>query len=97
MHKTVVTLHNTLKMDPNSIPQHIRRLLQDKNMNYSQKMVAFFAFMPNLPQSGNEAGLQQNIEIGKQIKKLVDEGKIALRVDKNFNVSAIENKITTEA
>ena len=77
-------------MDPNAIPPHIRRIIQDKRMSYAQKMVAFFAFMPNLPPSGNEAVLQENIKIGKQIKELLEEGKIELKVDKNFNMSAVE-------
>ncbi len=75
-------------MDPNAIPPHIKRIMQDKSMSYAQKMVAFFAFMPNLPQSGNEAVLQENVEIGRQIKSLLDEGKIDLKVDKDFNLSA---------
>jgi hypothetical protein len=77
-------------MDPNAIPPHIRRIMQDKRMSYAQKMVAFFAFMPNLPPSGNEAVLQENIQIGKKIKELLEEGKIELKVDKNFNMSAVE-------
>ena len=77
-------------MDPNAIPPHIRRIMQDKRMSYAQKMVAFFAFMPNLPASGNEAVLQENMKIGQKIKELVEEGKIELEVDKNFNMSAVE-------
>ena len=77
-------------MDPNAIPPHIRRIMQDKRMSYAQKMVAFFAFMPNLPSSGNEAVLQENIETGKQIKSLIDDGEIELKIDKNFNLSVIK-------
>lgn len=77
-------------MDPNAIPPHIRRIMQDKRMSYAQKMVAFFAFMPNLPPSGSEAVLQENIQIGKKIKELLEEGKIELKVDNNFNMSAVE-------
>ena len=77
-------------MDPNAIPPHIRRIMQNKRMSYAQKMVAFFAFMPNLPSSGNEAILQENMKIGEKIKELVEEGKIELKVDKNFNMSAVE-------
>lgn len=77
-------------MDLNAIPPHVKRIIQDKRMSYAQKMVAFFAFMPNMPRPGNDAVLQANIQIGKQIKKLVDEGKIALKVDENFRVTATE-------
>ena len=51
---------------------------------------SIFAFMPNLPPSGNEAVLQENMKIGEKIKELVEEGKIELKVDKNFNMSAVE-------
>ena len=78
------------KMDPNAIPPHVKRIIQDKRLSYAQKMVAFFAFMPNMPRPGNDAVLQENIRIGKQIKELVDEGKVTLEVDENFRISAAE-------
>ena len=78
-------------MNPDNIPEHIKRIVQNKRLSYQQKMVAFMAFMPGLPGSGNDADLQANIEIGRIIKSLIDDGKIKLEVDKDFKIKAVEN------
>ena len=77
-------------MNPDNIPEHIKRIVQDKKLSYQQKMVAFMAHMPGLPGSGNEAELQANVEIGRQIRSLIDDGKIQLEVDKDFKIKAVD-------
>lgn len=71
-------------MDPNSIPENVKRILNDRQLSMSQKVVAFMAFMPNLPQNNSEV-YQQNLDLGVEIKKLIDEKKILLgKFDSNF-------------
>lgn len=71
-------------MDPNSIPENVKRILNDRQLSMSQKVVAFMAFMPNLPQNNSEV-YQQNLDLGVEIKKLIDEKKISLgKFDSNF-------------
>lgn len=74
-------------MDPNSIPENVKRILNDRQLSMSQKVVAFMAFMPNLPQNNSEV-YQQNLDLGVEIKKLIDEKKISLgKFDNNFKLS----------
>lgn len=71
-------------MDPNSIPENVKRILNDRQLSMSQKLVAFMAFMPNLPENNSEV-YQQNLDVGVTIKKLIDEKKISLgKFDSNF-------------
>ena len=73
-------------MDPNSIPENVKRILNDKQLSMSQKLVAFMAFMPNLPQNNAEV-YQQNLDLGVEIKKLIDEKKISLgKFDSDFKL-----------
>lgn len=59
------------------IPNHVKQILQDRELPLEKKMVAFMAFMPRLPDDPKmDAMLEENIEIGKKIKSLLDEGKI---------------------
>ena len=56
----------------------------------AQKMVAFNMFIPNLPTSPeHDKAYDDNIEVGRKIKRLVDEGKISLKFDKNFKLEVI--------
>ena len=73
-------------MDPNNIPENIKSMLNDKQLSMSQKLVAFMAFMPNLPHNNSEV-YQQNQDLGVEIKKLIDEKKISLgKFDSNFKL-----------
>lgn len=73
-------------MDPNSIPENVKRILNDRQLSMSQKVVAFMAFMPNLPQNNSEV-YQQNLDLGVEIKKLIDEKKISLgKFDSDFKL-----------
>jgi len=70
-------------MDPNNIPENIKSMLNDKQLSMSQKLVAFMAFMPNLPHNNSE--VYQDLDV--EIKKLIDEKKISLgKFDSNFKL-----------
>jgi hypothetical protein len=51
-------------------------------------MVAFNMLMPNLPASPeHNKAYDDNLEVGRKIKRLVDEGKISIGgFDKNFKL-----------
>ena len=73
-------------MDPNSIPENVKRILNDRQLSMSQKVVAFMAFMPNLPQNNSEV-YQQNLDLGVEIKKLIEDKKISLgKFDSDFKL-----------
>ena len=78
-------------MDPNNIPENVKNIINDRQLSMSQKLVAFMAFMPNLPQNNSEV-YQQNIDLGNQIKNLIDEKKIFLgKFDSDFKVNVEHN------
>ena len=79
-------------MDPNSIPENIKRILNDKQLSMSQKLVAFMAYMPNLPQNNSEV-YQQNLDLGVEIKTLIDEKRISLgKFDSDFKLNVEHNE-----
>lgn len=66
-------------MSVDNIPVHIRRIIQDRELSMAQKMVAFMAFMPSLPvDPKNDQVWEDNMKVGKTIKKMIDEGKLSL-------------------
>ena len=75
-------------MDTSNIPKHILSILQDKELLMDQKMVAFMMHMKTLPDDPkNDQVWEDNIDVGKKIKRLVDEGKIRIGgFDKNSNL-----------
>lgn len=75
-------------MDTSNIPKHIVSILQDKELLMGQKMVAFMMHMKTLPEDPrNDQVWEDNLIIGKKIKRLVDEGKIRIGgFDKKFNL-----------
>jgi len=69
-------------MDFNSLPSHIKQLVQNKDMTTNQKIATLAAFMPDQP---DVPKVDHNHELGMKIKRLVEEGKIRLgKFDKNF-------------
>lgn len=73
-------------MDPGSIPENVKQIINDRNLSMSQKLVAFMAFMPNLPEN-NASIYQDNLDLGKEIKQLINEKKISFgKFDENFNL-----------
>lgn len=64
-------------MDPSKIPENIKHMLRNKEMTMSQKMVAFMAHMPGLPDNDPKFYID-NLAIGRTIKDLIDDKKIRL-------------------
>jgi len=49
-------------------------------------------FIPGLPATPeHDQAYDDNLEVGRKIKRLVDEGKISLKFDKNFKLEVITN------
>jgi hypothetical protein len=73
-------------MDPGSIPENVKKILNDRNLSMSQKLVAFMAFMPNLPENNADI-YQNNLDLGKEIKQLINDKKISFgKFDEDFNL-----------
>ena len=74
-------------MNVDSLPPYIKQLFQNKELTMNQKMVTLMAFMPDVPR---EYKLNDHLETGMEIKKLVDDGKIRLgKFDKNFTLEVV--------
>ena len=76
-------------MDLSRIPKDILRILQDRELAPAQKMVAFNMLMPDLAVDPKHAdAYTKNLETGRIIKRLIDEGKIRLGTfDTNFKLA----------
>lgn len=71
-------------MNVDNFPPHIKQLFQNRDLTMNQKMVTLMAFMPDVP---GMPKMDDHLELGMKIKRLVDEGKIRLcKFDKNFNI-----------
>jgi hypothetical protein len=59
----------------------------------AKKMMAFNMLMPNLPADPKHTqAYDDNLEVGRKIKRLVDEGKISINgLDKDFKLNIITN------
>lgn len=71
----------------------MKRVMGDKSLSMSQKMVTFMAFMPSLPDDPKvQRYCNDNLEIGVTIKRLIADNKIRLgKLDKNFKLDVICN------
>ena len=80
-------------MDPSKLPKDILRVLQDKELPMAKKMMAFNMLMPNLPADPKHTqAYDDNLDVGRKIKRLVDEGKISINgLDKDFKLNIITN------
>jgi hypothetical protein len=80
-------------MDPSKLPIEILRVLQSPELPMAKKMMAFNMLMPNLPADPKHTqAYDDNLEVGRTIKRLVDEGKISLGgFDKKFKLDVITN------
>ena len=80
-------------MNIDNIPEPMKRVMGDKSLSMSQKMVTFMAFMPTLPNDPKvEQYCEDNLEIGVIIKRLIADNKIRLgKLDKNFKLDVICN------
>ena len=85
-------LSSLSKTDLSKLPKYLLGILQNKELSMAQKMVAFNMFLPNLPATPeHDQAYDDNLEVGRKIKRLVDEGKINLKFDKNFKLEVITN------
>ena len=86
-------LSSLSKMDLSKLPKNLLGILQDKELSMAQKMVAFNMFIPNLPATPeHDKAYDDNLEVGRKIKRLVDEGKISINgLDKDFKLNIITN------
>ncbi len=80
-------------MNIDNIPEPMKRVMGDKSLTMSQKMVTFMAFMPSLPDDPKvEQYCRDNMKVGATIKQLIKDDKIRLgKLDKNFNLDVICN------
>ena len=80
-------------MDPSKLPVDILRVLQSPELPMAKKMMAFNMLMPNLPADPKHTqAYDDNLEVGRKIKRLVDEGKISINgVDRDFKLNIITN------
>jgi hypothetical protein len=87
-------LSSLSKLDLSKIPKNLLGILQDKELSMAQKMVAFNMFIPNLPADPKHTdAYNENLKVGVTIKRLMDEGKIRLKFDKNFKLDIIQYEI----
>jgi len=86
-------LSSLSKMDLSRLPKNLLSILQSKELSMPQKMVAFNMFIPNLPATPeHDQAYDDNLEVGRKIKRLVDEGKISINgLDKDFKLNIITN------
>jgi|TARA_B110000027_G_C15929412_1_gene216221 hypothetical protein len=86
-------LSSLTKKDLSRLPKNLLSVLQDKELSMPQKMVAFNMFIPNLPATPeHDKAYDDNLEVGRKIKRLVDEGKISINgLDKDFKLNIITN------
>jgi len=80
-------------MDPSKLPKDILHVLQDRELSMSKKMMAFNMLIPNLPADPKHTqAYDDNLEVGRKIKRLVDEGNISIDgLDKDFKLNIITN------
>lgn len=70
---------NFQKVPMPSIPNNILQILRDRELTPSKRLVAYAMFVPGLP--GNpihEITCQANLELGKRIKKLINNRTIEI-------------------
>ncbi len=86
-------LSSLTKKDLSRLPKNLLSVLQDKELSMPQKMMAFNMFIPNLPATPeHDKAYDDNLEVGRKIKRLVDEGKISINgLDKDFKLNIITN------
>tara|TARA_R110001599_G_scaffold201984_1_gene398807 strand:+ start:751 stop:1017 length:267 start_codon:yes stop_codon:yes gene_type:complete len=85
-------LSSLTKKDLSRLPKNLLSVLQDKELSMGQKMMAFNMFIPNLPAPPeHDKAYDDNLEVGRKIKRLVKEGKIRLDgLDKDFKLKITE-------
>lgn len=73
-------------MNPNNIPPHIQNIMRRNDLSMNQKMLVFYMFMPTLPDV-DLSEYNKNIEFGNELKKLLNDKKLNISLNKDFEVS----------
>lgn len=62
-----------------SIPNEIMQILRDRELTPSKRLVAYAMLVPGLPgDPAHELMCQANLELGKRIKELINNGTIEI-------------------
>ena len=70
-------LSSLTSKDLSRLPKNLLGILQSRELSMPQKMMAFNMFIPNLPATPeHDKAYDDNLEVGRTIKRLVKEGKI---------------------
>ncbi len=85
-------LSSLTSKDLSRLPKNLLGILQSRELSMPQKMMAFNMFIPNLPATPeHDKAYDDNLEVGRTIKRLVKEGKISINgVDKDFKLIITE-------
>ena len=85
-------LSSLTKKDLSRLPKNLLGILQSRELSMPQKMMAFNMFIPNLPATPeHDKAYDDNLEVGRTIKRLVKEGKISINgLDKDFKLIITE-------
>lgn len=85
-------LSSLTSKDLSRLPKNLLSILQSRELSMPQKMMAFNMFIPNLPATPeHDKAYDDNLEVGRTIKRLVKEGKISINgVDKDFKLIITE-------
>ena len=85
-------LSSLTSKDLSRLPKNLLSVLQDKELSMPQKMMAFNMFIQNLPATPeHDKAYDDNLEVGRTIKRLVKEGKISINgLDKDFKLIITE-------
>lgn len=86
-------LSSLTKKDLSRLPKNLLSILQSRELSMPEKMMAFNMFIPNLPATPeHDKAYDDNLEVGRTIKRLVKEGKISINgLDKEFKLNIITN------
>ena len=86
-------LSSLTSKDLSRLPKNLLGILQSKDLSMPQKMMAFNMSIPNLPATPEHTqAYDDNLEVGRKIKRLVDEGKVSINgLDKDFKLNIITN------
>jgi hypothetical protein len=77
-------------MNVENLPPHVKQLFRNRDLTVNQKVVTMMAFLPDV--IPNMLRIEDHIELGMKIKRLVDEGKIRLgKFDKDFNLEVFSS------
>ena len=85
-------LSSLTKKDLSRLPKNLLSILQSRELSMPEKMMAFNMFIPNFPATPeHDKAYDDNLEVGRTIKRLVKEGKISINgLDRDFKLIITE-------